>query len=240
MGAYTSIVEIQAPSCAAAGSMVNVVVKIRNLYSADIHIYCIGVLDSQGRFIDWQDAWVGAGQTQSFSGSFTMPGQDVTLNIYSYYESAVGAERDESRSTTVAVYTGSLSRLELEYDSERAAIPAPGIPQGRSGLLHIWGRNNMSTAQRMGIYWIVRDPDGITVEEYSTWEAWPYTAPGNEHEFIGGRFGLNKPGLYTIWCALMMNAESPLYVDFYDGALCPVMAAQPVISEFRILDYQKV
>ena len=89
-GNYTEIVEIVAPDKAAAGSLVSVEVRIKNTWSTNVHIYCVGVLDSQTRFIDWPDAWVSPGQIQSFYGSFAMPSQNVIINAYSYYEAVDG------------------------------------------------------------------------------------------------------------------------------------------------------
>ena len=83
----------------------------------------------------------------------------------------------------------------------------------------------------MGIYWLVRDPDGLVVEEYSAWEAWPYTGAGKEHEFIGGRFYLSKAGRYTIWVQLFMNPDSPEVVDSHYGDLCTVVPE--LVEEFK-------
>lgn len=97
-----------------------------------------------------------------------------------------------------------------------------GVPAGTEGLVHIWGRNNMATAQRLGIGWVVQDPDGMVVEEYGTWEAWPYTGAGGEHEFIGGRFNINKAGTWNIIVEFRMNPDNPVVVDCYSGVLCVV------------------
>lgn len=146
----------------------------------------------------------------------------------------------------IPVYTGKISKKELEYDESRAAIPASDIPQGKRGLVHIWGRNDTPEAQRMGIYWIVRGPpgypDGPILEEYYAWEAWPYTSPGDAHEFIGGRFNLDEVGLYDIRAGLLMNPDAPVYVDIYYGNLCTVAAAvpEPEFSQFEIADYSVV
>ena len=103
-GTYTEIVDIVAPVSAVEGSQVDVVVKIKNLYSATIHIYCVALPDSAFRFIDWQDAWVAPGQTQSFYGSFIMGGGDVTINAYSYFEGDDGyLYHDDSKSKNVSV-----------------------------------------------------------------------------------------------------------------------------------------
>ena len=93
---------------------------------------------------------------------------------------------------------------------------------GQRGLVHVWGRNDMANTQRMGVDWTVKDPDGITVETHTEFEALPYTSPGDDHEFTGGRFDLNKAGNWTIKIELLMNPDDPMVVDTYDGVLCVV------------------
>jgi len=89
-GTYTDIVAIDAPSSAVAGSRVDVTIRIRNKYTASVHVAAIGVYDSEERFIYWQYYWIPAGVTHSFSGSFIMPARDVTIHAYSYYEAEDG------------------------------------------------------------------------------------------------------------------------------------------------------
>ena len=89
------------------------------------------------------------------------------------------------------------------------------VPFGASGLVHVEGYNDMTTNQKLGIGWIVTDPDGIVAEEYSDWETWT-TPPDDTHEFIGGRFDINKPGTWTIAIALFMNPDAPVTVDSYE------------------------
>ncbi|MBA7705360.1 hypothetical protein ES703_114188 [subsurface metagenome] len=175
-----------------------------------------------------------------------MGGGDVTIYAYSYYP--VGpdwilddqAQKAVSLAAPPEVYAGTISRMELEYDEARASIPAYNIPQDKRGLVHIWGRNDMSSNQKMGINWIVRDPDGRIVEEYARWETW-WTGPGNAQEFIGGRFYLDKPGTYTINIALSMNPDDPEIVDSYYGTLCTVAAAvpEPEFRGFELAEYIK-
>ncbi len=101
-GTYTEIVEIQAPESAVAGSAVNVAVAIKNTWSATIHVYCVAMLDSESRFIDWLDAWVDPGTTYYFNGSFVMPNKDVRINAYSYWEDTDGIwQPDDSKSKDV-------------------------------------------------------------------------------------------------------------------------------------------
>ena len=99
---YTEIVEILAPESAVADSTVNVAVAIKNTWSATIHVYCVAVLDSESRFIDWLDAWVNPGVTHYFNGSFVMPNKDVRINVYSYWEDTDGyVHSDDSMSKDV-------------------------------------------------------------------------------------------------------------------------------------------
>jgi len=81
----------------------------------------------------------------------------------------------------------------------------------------------MTTSQKLGISWVVRDPTGVIVESYSDWQAFSAT-PGGTHEFIGGRFDLNKTGNWTIAIGLFMNPASPVQVASYSGVLCTVGA----------------
>ncbi|MBA7716805.1 hypothetical protein ES703_125883 [subsurface metagenome] len=195
------------------------------------------------RFID-EDAFLAPGETHSYSGAFLMAGGDVTITAYSYYSYYGEWIPDDEASKAVAlveVFEGTISKKELEYDEARASIPAYDIPQGQRGLVHIWGRNDMASNQKMGIWWQVKDPDGIVVEEYAKWETW-WTGPGNAQEFIGGRFNLDKPGTYTIAVQLFMNPDDQVVVDDYYGNLCTVAAAvpEPAFYGFGIAEYQTV
>lgn len=109
---------------------------------------------------------------------------------------------------------------------------AASVPIGQRGLVHIWGRNDTSVEQKLGIRWVVRDPDGITVEDYADWQ-FGNTDPGKDHEFIGGRFDLEKEGTYTIAVNLFMNESSPVRVDSYEGALCTTTLEVP--PEFELI-----
>jgi len=97
---------------------------------------------------------------------------------------------------TVLAAVGTISRKELEYNGTRKTIPASNIPIGTRGLLHIWGRNDSGVTQDLGIHWQVFKPNGLLAEDY--WD-WSYGhGPGDDHEFIGGRFDLNMAGNWTV------------------------------------------
>jgi len=164
-------------------------------------------------------------------------GTSTTYNLYMNSDKSVTAYFEKV--PVPEEYAGTISRKQLEYDEARASIPAYDIPEGQRGLVHIWGCNDMSTSQRMGIYWFVADPDGMIAEEYGpAWEAWPYTGAGKEHEFIGGRFNLDREK-YTMWVELLMNPDNPEVVDRYIGDLCTVVAAvpEPEFRKFEVTSY---
>lgn len=123
-------------------------------------------------------------------------------------------------------YEGTISSKQLEFNESRRSIPAADIPLDQRGLVHIWGRNDTDGLRRMGISWTVQDPYGTIVESYSAWQDY-FTGAGKTHEFIGGRFNLDKEGTYTIGIALFMNRDDPVAVDSYSGNLCTVIGGGP-------------
>jgi len=150
-------------------------------------------------------------------------GTSPTYNLYMNSDNYVEAYFEK---VPVPVeFAGKISKKELEYNEARAPIPVYNIPPGERGLVHIWGRNDMDTNQKLGIYWFVADPDGMIVEEYEDWESWPNTDPGKTHEFIGDRFDLDREK-YTMWVELLMNPDNPEMVDLYIGDLCTVVALE--------------
>lgn len=102
VGPYTKIVEIIAPDSALAGEIVPVTFRIKNLWMATIPIWAVGVLDSELTFIRWEVFWVPAGETYSYSGSFTMPDRDVVIHAYTYFMAEDGYQYlDDSASKNV-------------------------------------------------------------------------------------------------------------------------------------------
>ncbi|GAH57205.1 unnamed protein product [marine sediment metagenome] len=250
MGVYTDITRITAPSSAAPGERVAVTVKVKNIDDYWDHVIKLIVVfyDVYGEMDSFisEVVIIRSLETHSFSGSFTMPNRDTVIDAFTYYP--IGKEWifDDRRSKNISLaevvepYAGTISKKQLEYDESRASIPAYNVPQGERGLVHIWGRNNMSSNQKMGISWSITDPDGIVVEEYSYWELF-WTGPGNTQEFIGDRFDMNKAGYWLILVHLMMNPADPVIVDSYNGYLCTVAAAvpEPEFAGFGVTEYTK-
>ena len=131
-------------------------------------------------------------------------------------------------------------RVEVESPFTSLLGIGASVPIGTEGLVHVWGRNDMATAQQLGITWDVRDPDGLLVERYTEWEMWPYTGAGGEHEFIGDRFDINKNGDWRITIELLMNPDSPVVVDSYDGVLCSVTEEFAGTITKKELEYDSV
>ncbi|GAI73553.1 unnamed protein product, partial [marine sediment metagenome] len=119
-----------------------------------------------------------------------MPNKDITIDVWSWYWTGTEWVQDDHSYVDIALaevvepYKGTISRVELEYNQSQDPVPVSNIPQGERGRVHVWGRNDMTTTQRMGIHWVVTDPDGIE-DDYGEWELWPYTPPGVAHEFYG-------------------------------------------------------
>ena len=149
-------------------------------------------------------------------------GTSPTFNLY--MDSHKHVEAYFEKVPVVEEFAGKISKKELEYNESRAPIPVYNIPPGERGLVHIWGRNDMSTSEKLGIYWFVADPDGMIVEEYEDWE-FGTTGPDDDHHFIGGRFNLDREK-YTMWVELLMNPDNPEVVDRYIGDLCTVSAPE--------------
>jgi len=149
-----------------------------------------------------------------YSSIRDVPGPDIYTG---YYANIITIKE------VVPEFKGTISKKELEYNESRGTIPVSNVPQGKRGLVHIWGRNDMTTSQKLGISWVVRDPTGVIVESYSDWQSGS-ASPGATHEFIGGRFDINKTGTWTIAIGLFMNPASPVQIASYSGVLCTVGA----------------
>ncbi|GAI77849.1 unnamed protein product, partial [marine sediment metagenome] len=136
---------------------------------------------------------------------------------------------------------GTIIRKELEFSgSGDGIVPVANVPLGVRAKLHVWGRNDMSISQGMGIYWFVADPEGYVAEVYTDWGGTigPYPT---DHEFISsGQFDLNKVGKYTFWIELLMGSQDdPEMVDLDIGELCTVVPAvpEPEFVAFEITEY---
>ncbi|GAJ06924.1 unnamed protein product, partial [marine sediment metagenome] len=208
-GKYTDIVDIIAPDSAAQGKRVDVTVKIKNIDSVNHFIACVAEVDGL-RFID-EAQLIEPGKTNSYSGAFLMAGGDVTIDAHSYYPVGPDWIPDDHAQKDVAlalVFEGTITEKELDYEDRWRTFPLYNIPAGTRTRVRITGRNDMASNQKMGAWWQVKDPDGHIPPggEYSDWETY-WTGPGNEQEFRGGSFDLDKEKTYTIDVELFMNPD---------------------------------
>ncbi|GAI95130.1 unnamed protein product, partial [marine sediment metagenome] len=133
VGAYTEIRDIIAVSEAAAGDLVTVEVKVKNLHTGYNYISVTGQFDDTALSFSPEYEYVIPWGECSFTGFFNMPNKDVRVHIWSWYWDGsqwqiVGVGDDYSYADIALavppeVYAGTISRKELEYDSKRSAIP---------------------------------------------------------------------------------------------------------------------
>jgi len=167
---YAEITEIVAPSSAAAGSRVDIQVKIKNKYTSAIGMMVGGALEYGvspwlGITFPTSTANVNAGVTCIFSGYFTMPSKGVTIHAYSYWYGADGTwhfddEKTKNVSLTPA-YKGTITSVVIRKDSSDLSVPA-SLKMGDSCELHAFGRND-NGATRMGMEATITKPDGSVI-----------------------------------------------------------------------------
>ncbi len=108
MADYIRIESINAPSSAVPGSLVEVSVTVKNLYTGIAGAYVTGrVGDVTLQFGGAQDIgqWYGA----IFYDSFVMPNEDVTLEIWTWWYGAGEYHEDDTGSASIAVSTTGLT-----------------------------------------------------------------------------------------------------------------------------------
>ncbi|GAI15375.1 unnamed protein product, partial [marine sediment metagenome] len=85
VGAFTQIQEIIAPAQVDPGALVTVEARVRNLHTATIYIATTGRYDSVDILPPEDYAILDPGATHSFYLSFTMPDNDIKLDVWSFY-----------------------------------------------------------------------------------------------------------------------------------------------------------
>lgn len=119
-GQYTEIVEIVAPETAGAGEQVSIVVRVKNLGSYAFYIAATAVFDATQFPVSPEYATVGAGQVQSFSGSFIMPSNAVRVTVWSWYWTGSEWHLDDERSVDIALAQLAPEFSQLEIADYRA------------------------------------------------------------------------------------------------------------------------
>jgi hypothetical protein len=119
MALYADIIEIVAPDQAAPAQRVDIIVRIKNLYSAPITIMVGGVLEYgvspwPGITFPADKVNTPAGWVAEFSGYFNMPDKAVTVHAYSYWYGADGSWHFDDEMTKV-VNLGALTPQVSEF-----------------------------------------------------------------------------------------------------------------------------
>jgi len=248
-GSYTHILSMSAsPSPAGAGGTVTVVVSVRNLHTGPIYITVSGAFDSKVFSFTPEYINVNPGKSQLFSGNFIMPSKGVRVYAWSWYWTGEAWYKDDEKYIDVAStappteYEGTITKKELKYQrslfdwTPLYTIPVSDIPLNSKIRVHITGKNDTNITQALGIRWLIYDPAGTKVEDYSDWSYGH--GPDDDHTFVtplGDALALNKAGTYTIGVTLSMNPGGPVIVDQYIGDLCTVeMVAPPELETLKI------
>ncbi len=121
MAQYADVIEVVAPSQAAPGDLVDITVKVKNLYSAPIGVMVGGALEYgvspwPGITFPTNSANVDAGATYSFNGYFYMPDKTVTVHAYSYWYGADGYwhfDDEMTKAVNLAALTPQVSEFKI-------------------------------------------------------------------------------------------------------------------------------
>lgn len=121
MALYAQITEIVAPGQALPGSMVDITVKIKNLYSTVISLMVGGALEYgvspwPGITYPQGGADVDAGAIYSFNGYFYMPDKAITIHVYSYWYGGDGYwhfDDEKTKAVAIAALTPVLSEFKI-------------------------------------------------------------------------------------------------------------------------------
>ena len=119
---------IVAPNSARAGETVYVEARIRNLCDFAISLTAtMGRVNGEVLRFGAVHKIVGAGETESWYDSFTMPERGVVVSVESWYKGIddvwYSDDRDERAIALEGIYQGTISRKELEYDHVKSSIP---------------------------------------------------------------------------------------------------------------------
>jgi hypothetical protein len=180
----------------------------------------------------FETIWTGPGNAQHFiGGRFDMnkPGQyRITVVLLENPDNPIEVDSFDGVLCTVtsAGLAGTITEKELEYNGSKQAMPASAVPQGNEGRVHVYGRNDTSHNQKMGIEWTVRDPGGGIAEQYSYFETF-WTQPGNAQHFVGDKFLLDQMGVWSISIRLLIDPDTQTEVDTFEGEMCEVSTGGP-------------
>ena len=102
-GAYTEIVQVDAPEEASAGDFVVVLVTVKNIHSEGIYIGVTGLCNSDELYSYPNYYPIEPEDVYPFAMSFTMPDHDVQVRVYSHYWLGADWYQDDETSIDIAL-----------------------------------------------------------------------------------------------------------------------------------------
>jgi len=111
---YTDIVEVIAPDKAIVGDTVQVIVRVKNLYTEAIYIAVTGRYNETNLSFSPPNAAVSAGQTYDFTTFFTMPQKDIRVHLWSWYWAREWYQDDYTYKDIIAEAVPVFKELKIE------------------------------------------------------------------------------------------------------------------------------
>lgn len=114
-GAYTDIVSVTGPASVAPGQKVELTVSVKNKATYSIYISTTARYDNTEFDLRPGYTLTAAGKTVKFSGSFTMPNEDVTVRVWSFYWTGTEWYQDDDYQVSIKVAKPTFSNLSCSY-----------------------------------------------------------------------------------------------------------------------------
>lgn len=155
---YTEITQIIIPSSAKAGDIVNVEVRVKNLYSSQIAITVTGDVHGTVFYFGGLYHRVNPGATQSFYDSFIMPSSSVRLYAWSYYwtineewcdppddESYVDVALVEEEAALTGRFTKADGQVQIsDPNTGKWVLTPPTLKPGQATIMRVEVQNTSS------------------------------------------------------------------------------------------------
>lgn len=247
-GTYSDVVENIAPDTAQAGQTVNVTIKIKSKCSDIFTVACIGVYDSEERFIDWLTYNISPGETHSFYGSFVMPyyppGKVITIHGYSYYYGADNSWHFDDEKTkdveTVAPPTPPSGKIVSKWinkspEGYELSMPATVKADGNTFEVGVSYKNDSSESITAGCEVKVTRPDGSVVSPAVDWAG---MSPG---ETLSKEYNIAKVNQTGNWLVVIRFLKySSTELDRFSGVCLIAQTAESTFSNFGMATFSIV
>lgn len=100
-GAYTDIVGVYGPTGAKPGDQVSLDIAIKNTYTYGFYVAATADIAGTALSISPVYAGVDAGATTHFTATFTMPSNDINIDVWSWYWNGAKWVYDDHETVTI-------------------------------------------------------------------------------------------------------------------------------------------